>query len=924
MVCPQCRTETPLTTGRCVACSTELPLSGVTIGAGSRLRADRFDPGGMTQAVSSSYSTFGPGERFADRYRIERLLGVGGMGAVYKAHDEELDIPIALKVIRTEILSSSGMGAEFAQRFKQELLLARQVTHQNVVRIHDLGDYRGIKYITMPFIAGQDLHAVLAERKPTFEQVLSFGMQIASGLAAAHDVGIVHRDLKPQNILVDGAGRAYISDFGLAKSYEATAIALTRAGDFIVTPRYMAPESVEGKPSDHRSDLYALGLMLYEMASGTEPFPGESAMEVLMQRARISPKPLRAVAPDVPVYFSNIVMRALERDPAARYQSARAMLADLEAGRTPVPVRRPTSLSISLTLPATRRGRILAAIVAVTLVAPLFFVPAVRRVITGRGSAVQALPSPAEKKLVAVLPFRFSGSAEFEHVAAGVADALSARLFGLDQVTVTPTSAIDRADLKQPLAKVARELGSNLIVTGSVQSSASRIAVTIRLEDPIAPTLLWTKEFTGTSADLLTLQDQIFNGLVEALDITPSNEQRARTTARPTNNVAAYDLYLKGRNAMRGQQDQRNVQAAIDLYNQALQADSQFALAFAGLADASLQMYRETRERLWADKAVFAAQQGQRLNPSLLEVRIAAGAAYLATGKTQEAIAELRQALELAPNSDEVYRRLATAYGRIGNNDEAVQMHLKAIEKNPYYWLNHNALGGTYFRIGEYEKAAEQFRKVIAIEPENVNGFNDLGAALLQTGSYGEAADAFEKALALVPTADTWSNLGIAHAWQGNFKEALPAYQKAVDLSPASDAWLSNLADGYRWLGDQAKANETYDKAISLAYQSLTVDPNNPMTRCNLGTYYAKKGDAAQGRKFIQEALAADPASPGFIYNSAIAHALAGQTEPALQALRAAFKSGYPAAFAKNDPDLKALTGDARFVAMTEKRPVAR
>jgi len=880
----------------------------------------------MAQAASAfpAQSTFGPGERFAGRYRIERLLGVGGMGAVYKAHDEELDIPIALKVIRTEILSSTGMGAEFEQRFKQELLLARQVTHQNVVRIHDLGDYRGIKYITMPFIAGQDLHAVLAQRKLSFDEVLSLGIQIAAGLAAAHEVGIVHRDLKPQNILVDGAGHAYISDFGLAKSYEATAIALTRAGDFIGTPRYMAPESVEGKPADHRSDLYALGLMLYEMASGTEPFTGASAIEVLLQRARITPKPLRAVAPDVPAYFSDIVMRALEKDPAARYQTARAMLADLEAAHAPVPAQRPTSLSISVTLPATRRGRIVAAIVAATLVTPIFFVPAVRRMISRDRVDVQALPSHTEKKLVAVLPFKFGGSADFEHVAASFSEALSAKLFGLDQVTVTPTSAIDRVDLKQPLDKVARELGSNLIVTGSVQGSAARIGVTIKVEDPVAPAVVWTREFTGTSADLLTLQDQIFSGLVQALEITPSNEQRVKTTARPTNNMAAYDLYLKGRNAMRGQQDKRNVQQAIDFYNGALQTDSQFALAFAGLAEASLQMYRETRERLWADKAVFAAQQGQRLNPSLLEVRIAAGAAYLATGRTQESIVELRKALDLAPNSDDVYRRLANAYGRLGNNEEALQMHLKAIEKNPYYWLNYNALGGTYFRTGEYEKAAEQFRKVIKIEPENVNGFNDLGAALLQTGSYREAADAFQKALTLVPTADTWSNLGIAYAWQGNFKEALPAYQKAVDLSPSSDAWLSNLADGYRWLGDRAKANETYDRAIALAYQALTVDPNDKTTRCNLGTYYAKKGDAVQGQKFIQEAVAADPASPGFIYNSAIAYALAGQKEPAIEALRTAFKNGYPTAFAKNDPDLKPLSTDPRFLAMTEKRPAAR
>jgi serine/threonine protein kinase/tetratricopeptide (TPR) repeat protein len=921
MVCPQCRTETPLTSGRCVACTAELSLAGLTItGAGVLLSAHPTLPSVPSPDLFlSATSSLAPGDRFAGRYRVERLLGAGGMGAVYKAHDEELGIPIALKVIRSEMLGASGAGAEFEMRFKQELLLARQVTHQNVVRIHDLGDFRGVKYITMPFIAGSDLYAILAEGKLPVDRLLSLAAQLAAGLAAAHDVGIVHRDLKPQNIMVDGAGRAYISDFGLAKSFEATAIGLTRPGDFLGTPRYMAPESVEGQPSDQRSDLYALGLILYEAASGAPAFPGESAMEVLMQRVRVVPKPLKSIAPDVPAYFSDIVMRCLERDPAARYQNARAIVTDLDAGRAPVPLRRATSLSINVPLPSTKRGRMAAAMVALVLIVPLAWLPPVRRVFSGETSDAQALPSPAVKKLIAVLPFRFSGNADLAHVATGIADALSAKLFSLDQVTVAPSSAVEAANLTPPvnLKKLARELGSNLIVRGSVQGTATRISITVQVEDPMAPRQLWTHEFSGDPADLLTLQEQIFNGLIEALDITPSNEQRAKSIARPTDNVAAYDLYLKGRNAMRGQQDKRNVQAALDFYQSALTTDPKFALAFAGLADASLQMYRETKERIWADKAVFAAQQGQRLDDSLLEVRVASGAAYLATGKTQEAIAELRRALELAPNSDEVYRRLAAAYGRIGQNEQSIEMHLKAIETNPYYWLNHNALGGTYFRIGDYAKAAEEFRKVISIEPDNVNGFNDLGAAYLQTASYKEAAQAFKKALALVPTADTWSNLGIAYAWQAQFKEALPAYQKAVELSPGSDAWLSNLADDYRWLGDQKRAAATYDKAIALAYQALTVDPTDATTRCNLGTYYAKKGDTAQGLKMINEALAGNRTNPGFLYNLAVAHTLAGQHEPALQALRAAFKAGYPPAFSRNDPDLKGLSADPRFTALT-------
>jgi serine/threonine protein kinase/tetratricopeptide (TPR) repeat protein len=924
MVCPHCRTETPLTTGRCIACSAELSASigGLMTGAITPAPSPSLE---MTRVASGMHSGLGPGVIFAGRYRIERLLGVGGMGAVYKAEDQELGIPIALKVIRTEVLSNPGVGLDFERRFKQELLLARQVTHQNVLRIHDLGEANGVKYITMPFIEGSDLHAILGSGHLPFERVVSLARQITSGLAAAHDVGIVHRDLKPQNILVDTAGRAYISDFGLAKSYEASAAGLTRPGDFIGTPRYMAPESVEGQPTDHRSDLYALGLILYEMASGSTPFPGDSALEVLMQRVRIAPRPLKEVAPDLPPFFGHVVMRCLEKNPANRYQSARELLQDLEHSKAPSGARSRSghpSVVINLPLPSSRRGWVASAVVVLLLIGGVVALPPVRHLITGGGGSSATLPSPSERKLIAVLPFQPAGAQNLDHIATGVADAMSAKLFGLNQVTVAPTSAIEGVDLKQPHAKLARELGSNLLVTGTVQGNDTRISIIIKVEDPIAPKTIWTKEFVGSPNDLLTMQEQMFNGLVDALNVTPTTEERAKSIARPTQNIAAYDAYLKGRNALRGQQDRRNLEASIGFFNEALKQDPRFALAYAGLSDASLALYHDTSDTAWADKAVYAAQQGQRLDDSLLEVRAAIGQAYLATGRTNEAIAELRRAIEIAPNSDEAYRRLAAAYRIAGQPDEAIKMHKLAIEKNPYYWINHNALGFTYWRFGDYENAAAEFKKVIEIEPDNTNGYNDLGAVYLQTGRYQDAADAFQKALKVGNTGESWTNLGVAYAWMGKFPEALPAYQKAVEVSPSSDAWLSNLADDYRWLGNRQQANETYDKAIALAYKGLQVNPNDPATRVNLGTYYAKKGDFAQGLKFIDDVLAKNPGDQGYLYNAAIVHALAGQNEEALQALGKAFKAGYPAQFAKDDPDLRSLAGNPRFKALVqEARP---
>ncbi len=883
---------------------------GATISSGAAMRE---------AASTSPWGLLAAGQLFAGRYRIERLLGSGGMGAVYHAHDVELDVPVALKVIRSEILANPETGREFQERFKQELLLARKITHQNVLRIHDLGgDSSGLKYISMPFIEGADLHSILARGPMPFDRVLAIARQIASGLTAADSVGIVHRDLKPQNILVDNAGNAYISDFGLAKSYDASAMGLTRQGDFIGTPRYIAPEIVEGNRADHRSDLYALGLILYEMASGKLPFAADSVIELLMQRVRKPSKDLREVNPEVPEFFARIVMRCLERDPARRYQHAREIVADLEATRAPSKSVAPHSVSITLQLPS-RRGWIVAAALLATLVA-VAALPPVRNFLLRRSATVEGLPPASEQKLIAVLPFRTLGMAkELEHIGVGVAEGLTAKLFGMSAVTVAPATAIDRVDPTHPLPRLARELGSNLIVSGTVQEGGGRLAITVNVEEPLAGRRVWTQQFAGDPKDLLTLQDQIFGKLVEALDLTPSAAEQARAIARPTNNIAAYDLYLKGRNAMRGQQDRRNVEAAITFYEEALGADPRFALAHAGLADASLQMYRETRDRLWADRAVYATEQGKRLDQNLVEVRLASGNAYLATGKTNEAIVELTRALELAPNSDDAHRRLAGAYMAAGRTDDATAMYQKAIDVNPYYWLNHSALGAAWWRLGDYEKAGQAFEKVIQLEPDNVNGVNDLGAAYLQTGRYAEAAETFQKALKLLATADTYSNLGIAYAWQGRFNDALPAYEKAVELSPNVDGWLSNLADGYRWVGEADKARQTYDKAIALAFKALQVNPSDATTRSYLGTYYAKRGDPSEGLRLVQDAEAAAPDDVTILYNVAVVQALARRDDQAIEALRKAFKAGYPARFAQDDPDLKRLGADARFRALVQE-----
>lgn len=269
---------------------------------------------------------------FGPRYKVEKILGEGGMGAVYKAQDLHLKRTVALKLIRAG-LSDNPMIVE---RFRQELLLASKVSHKNVLRIHDLGEHAGQQFISMAYVEGEDLHQLLVrEGRLPLKRALSLARQLCAALEAAHGEGVVHRDLKPQNILLDGTDHVYVSDFGLAKSLEDDVTGMTRSGETLGTPRYMAPEQVQSSSVDHRADLYALGVILYEMLTGDVPFGGSSAFQVMYRTVHEQPKDPQTLNPEIPDWLNGLILKCLEKDPANRYQSASAVLADLEAAIGP-------------------------------------------------------------------------------------------------------------------------------------------------------------------------------------------------------------------------------------------------------------------------------------------------------------------------------------------------------------------------------------------------------------------------------------------------------------------------------------------------------------------------------------------------------------------------------------------------------------
>lgn len=541
----------------------------------------------------------------------------------------------------------------------------------------------------------------------------------------------------------------------------------------------------------------------------------------------------------------------------------------------------------------------------------------VRRLIHNESSHAKAKPAgiPALSNgiYVAVLPFQVLGDRlSLDHIAKGLPESLSARLFRIKSVHVASSAQTDALKQDGRLDQLAAELGANLIVRGTVQGAPERMRISVDLEDVADDRRMWSAEFSGEEHDILKLEDQIYSGLAAALDIGSFGILRGGGE-HPTGNIEAYDLYLKGRDAMRSRQDLNQVEAAIRFQESALKKDPGFALAYAGLADACLEMYRQRKEAFWSEKALVAVQQALRLNPDLPEIHFSLGSVYEETGKPQEAVAALKRGLALAPDSDEGYRRLGNAYLSLGAKPEALQAYQKAVEINPYYWFNWNVLGSADVQLGAYDRALDAFRRVTELEPSNIDGYENVGAVYLLEGKWNECIPFYREALSLQPDFVAYSNLGTAYFYLRRYEEAVRMFEKAAEMNANDEMVAGNLADAYRWSGQRAKAVRSYQRAIALAYKELEVNPRDATAMQSLALYYAKTGEKGQALDFIRRARSIDPNSVQIVYNAAVVNTLAGRRDDALRALCEAVQKGYSAAQAAADPELESLKARPEF-----------
>ena len=673
------------------------------------------------------------------RYRIIEQLGRGGAGIVYRAEDPRLGRSVAIKV-----LQERGLGDERAlSRFRQEARSLSRLLHPNIATLFDFDSHQGCDFIVLEYVAGETLAQTLAHGPLPESRAKAIAIEVAEALQFAHEEGIVHRDLKPGNIILTPRGRAKVLDFGLARLLhdENDASAATQnssgihsdSGSLTGTFPYMAPEQVDGRPVDARTDVYALGVVMYEMLSGTRPHEAAGAARLLYQIAHEKPQTLRAVAPGVSSHLESIVMRCLEKDPAMRFPAAAQLAAAL---------REPDSssgTSAASQLAAAKLG--VEHSHAATNSSSIETLP--------RASAPQSDSSGNSSRIraIAVLPLENrSGDPEQEFFADGMTDALIADLAQVGSLRViSRTSSMRFKGTRQSLPEIARELRVDAIVEGSVLRSGNRVRITAELVHADSDTTLWAKSYDGEIGDILSLQREIARTIAEGVRAKVTPEEEKRFVSRAPVNPAAHVAYLRGRYCW-NRWDTRSLQESVGFFQQALAADPAYPLAWAGLADAynvlgntnalpPMEAYSKARE---------AALRGLALEESIPELH--ASLAYVhrhCDWDWPAAEREFLRALQLNPGYATARSWYARFLSGVGRHGEAIEQALRSLEADPLSLIIHTVVGDTLFYSRKYEESILYYRKSLEMDSTFGPGHTDLARSLDLLGKPEEALQEF-------------------------------------------------------------------------------------------------------------------------------------------------------------------------------------
>jgi tetratricopeptide (TPR) repeat protein/tRNA A-37 threonylcarbamoyl transferase component Bud32 len=784
--------------------------------------------GAPRSAVSAP---LGVGQSFGPRYHIIRLLGAGGMGAVYQAWDDELGVAVAIKVIRPEITADPTAAEQMERRFKRELLLARQVTHKNVVRIHDLGEIDGIKYITMPYVQGASLETILRrEGRLSPARALQIAKHVVAGLAAAHEVGVIHRDLKPANVMIDAEENALITDFGIARSLSA-ATALTKAAGIVGTLEFMAPEQARGEAVDQRADIYAFGLMFRDMLAGRRQATGENVVAELMERMQRAPAPVRAHVPEVPEPLEAIVDRCLQPNPADRFQTTRDLAKALDALDDDGWPRVGSGIHTR-----TRRVKWSAAAAIVVLLALAgAAVPMRNRLPWMRTKSSAAVGQPVT---LAILPFRnASGDQTLDWLGASLVEMLGTDIGQSAQLHIVSSSRLQEIlrDLRiapdatfdpAALRRLADFSSAETVLWGQYLKFGNEIRLDATLEDLRRQTHLNLKAEAPTEKGLLGAVAQLAGDVRANLALAPDAIKELQASARKPSSASVQALRYFNEGLQLARQGKHA--DALKGFEAATREDSEFALAYSKL-----------------------------------------GQEYATLGYDDKAEQSSRHAVELSESlpPSERYVILANHAKALHDTKKAIEAYENLVKASPEDSNVHFELAGLYESSGSFDRALEHYQKVVAADPKYVDGLTAVGRVLIRQRNPQASLEYLNRGLSLSiqlendeAKATILQAIGVAYKRLNKSDDALRYYQESLAIKRrlgqkrGMAVSLNEIAQVQLSLGKLDEALASFTEALRLR-REIGDKKGIGDTLIDLGGFYQGRGQYDDALKLIKESL---------------------------------------------------------------------
>ncbi len=747
--CPKCHFENPDTLKFCGECGKQLPLP-------------KDHAPAMTETFQTAVKELTTGSTFAGRYQVIEELGKGGMGKVYRVLDKKLKEEVALKLIRPEVASDK----ETIERFGNELKLARKIGHRNVGRMFELMQDEGNHFITMEYVSGEDLKSFIRRsRQLTVGTAMAIAKQVGEGLAEAHRLGIVHRDLKPSNIMIDKEGNARIMDFGIARSLKGKGI--TGAGVMIGTPEYMSPEQVEGKEADQRSDIYSLGIILYEMLTGRLPFEGDTPLAIAVKHKTEAPRDPKLVNAQIPEDLSRVILKCMEKDRARRYKSAEDVVSELD------------------------------------------------RIDKGKTGAIKV----AEwKNSIAVLPFKnMSADPEQEYFCEGIAEELLNALTQIKELRVVArTSAFSFKGKDVDIREIGRTLNVDKVLEGSVRKAGQRLRITAQLVNVEDGYHIWSDQFDREIKDIFAIQEEISLTIVDHLKLRLLKGEKEKILKRHTEDHEAYDYYLKGRYFW-NRRYEKGMQRGLQYFQQAIEKDPGYALPYVGIADAfgTLGLFSFMPPHQAYSRAKAATKKALEIDPGLAEAYASLG--WITMWYDWDwPVAERHflKAIRMKPDYALAHQWYGNCLWCTGRFDESVQEKQEARKLEPLEPVNPTQVGLALHMARRFDESIGELRKVIESDPEFSIAYWFQSFNFMVKKMWTEAIATLQKFVELsAESVIALSTLGLAYGWAGMKDEALKILERLDGLP--KDRYVGSLWIAIVWLGlgENNKALENLEKA---------------------------------------------------------------------------------------------------------------